>query len=112
MFSRLAEILALKHWKGVVGLQSFFCRTKIVAGPGARQYLRELGAKRVFLVTDRFFSESGTASETARMASETFEIFDGVQPDPSAELVARGTARLRDFGPDLVVALGGGSPMD
>lgn len=93
-------------------MQSFFCKTKIIAGPGARQALKELEARRVFLVTDRFFSENGTASETARMASETFEIFDGVQPDPSAELVVRGTARLKSFAPDLVIALGGGSPMD
>jgi len=71
-----------------------------------------LKAKRVFLVTDSFFSESGVAGETAQLAAETLEIFDGVQPDPSAELVARGTAQLKHFGPDLVIALGGGSPMD
>lgn len=43
---------------------------------------------------------------------ESQEIFDQVTPDPTAELIARGTARLKAFQPDLVVALGGGSPMD
>lgn len=46
------------------------------------------------------------------MAAETYEIFDQVMPDPSVALAARGTARLKAFEPDLVVALGGGSPMD
>jgi 1-propanol dehydrogenase len=40
------------------------------------------------------------------------EIFDRVEPDPSVELAAEGTARLKAFGPDLLVALGGGSAMD
>ena len=41
--------------------------------------------------------------------AEAVEIFDKVQPDPTVELAAEGTARLKAFGPDLVVALGGGS---
>lgn len=91
---------------------TFSCGTKIVSGFGARWHLKELHPKRVFLVTDRFFSENGTAHELCRnLGGESF-IFDQVLPDPSAELVARGTALLRDFTPDLVIALGGGSPMD
>lgn len=93
-------------------MQTFACGTKIIAGPGARWSLKDWGAKRVFLVTDQFFSERGTAREIAQAAAETWEIFDQVMPDPTAELVARGTARLKAFAPDLVVALGGGSPMD
>lgn len=93
-------------------MQTFACGTKIIAGPGARWSLKDQGAKRVFLVTDSFFSEKGTALEIAQALGETYEIFDQVIPDPTAELVARGTARLKAFHPDLVVALGGGSPMD
>ena len=96
----------------MVSLQTFACGTKIIAGPGARWSLKDREAKRVFLVTDSFFSERGTALEIARSAGECQEIFDQVTPDPTAELIARGTARLKAFQPDLVVALGGGSPMD
>lgn len=96
----------------MVSLQTFACGTKIIAGPGARWSLKDQGAKRVFLVTDSFFSEKGTALEIAQALGETYEIFDQVIPDPTAELIARGTARLKAFHPDLVVALGGGSPMD
>lgn len=72
----------------MVSLQTFACGTKIIAGPGARWSLKDQGAKRVFLVTDSFFSEKGTALEIAQALGETYEIFDQVIPDPTAELVA------------------------
>lgn len=101
-----------KHGRSGGVLADLCLGTKIIAGPGARWSLKDQGAKRVFLVTDSFFSEKGTALEIAQALGETYEIFDQVIPDPTAELVARGTARLKAFHPDLVVALGGGSPMD
>ena len=94
-------------------MDEFVCPTKIISGPGAVQRLKEFGARRVFLVTDPFFYKSGTA---ARVAAATragqVEIFHEVKPDPTVELAAEGTARLRAFGPDLILALGGGSAMD
>lgn len=93
-------------------MQQFFCPTRIIAGPGARWTLREQKPRRVFMVTDRFFSENGTALDLARGLGGEYEIFDSVMPDPTAELAARGAKRLKEFEPDLVVALGGGSPMD
>jgi alcohol dehydrogenase class IV len=44
--------------------------------------------------------------------AEQVKIFDQVAPDPSVMLVAEGTAIVREFGPDVIVALGGGSAMD
>ena len=93
-------------------MNSFFCKTRILSGPGACSFLKTLGAKRVCLVTDPYFSSSGRAEKLARETAPEFEIFDGVEPDPSAALAARGAKRLRDYGPDLVAALGGGSAMD
>ena len=94
-------------------MKTFSCETRIVSGPGAVAALKEFGAKRVFLVTDPFFAKNGTARRVAEAAGgETVEIFDGVVPDPSVALAAEGTAKLKAFGPDLLVALGGGSAMD
>ena len=94
-------------------MEEFSCRTRIVAGAGAVSALADLGAKRLYLVTDPFFMKNGTAQKVAQAAkAETVEIFDGVQPDPSVELAAEGVAKLKAFGPDLIVALGGGSAMD
>ena len=99
--------------KAVYGLEKFSCTTTIISGPGAVNALGEMGCKRLFLVTDPYFMKNGTAQRIAKLtgAAET-ELFDRIQPDPSVELAAQGTARLRSFQPDLLVALGGGSAMD
>lgn len=93
-------------------MELFCCRTRILAGPGACKALKDFGAGRVLVVTDPFFVGNGQAERLAGIAGGAFDIFDGVQPDPSVELAARGTARLRSFQPELVVALGGGSAID
>ena len=94
-------------------MEQFECKTKIVSGPGAVSALAELGARRLFLVTDPYFAKNGTAERIAKItgAAET-EVFDQVAPDPSVALAAEGTARVKAFRPDVIVALGGGSAMD
>ena len=104
------EILFLK---GGEELEQFYCGTRIVSGAGTIGYLKELGIRRLLLVTDPFFMKNGTARRVAEAAgAESYEIFSQIQPDPSVELAAEGTAAVRSFGPDTVVALGGGSAMD
>ena len=94
-------------------MERFECKTRIISGPGAVQSLAELGAKRLLLVTDPYFAQNGTAARIAGMVgAEETEIFDKVAPDPTVELAAEGTARVRAFKPDVLVALGGGSAMD
>ena len=94
-------------------MEEFSCKTRIISGSGSVQVLGTLGAKRLFLVTDPYFMKNGTAQRILELAQcPQTEIFDGVQPDPTVELAAEGTARLKAFQPDVVVALGGGSAMD
>ena len=94
-------------------MDEFNCRTRVISGAGVVEKLGSFGAKRVFLVTDPYFYKNGVAARVAAAAkAEQVEIFHGVKPDPSVELAAEGTAKLRAFGPDLIVALGGGSAMD
>lgn len=94
-------------------MEKFSCKTVIYAGAGAVSELGNMGGKRLFLVTDPFFQKNGAAQRVISASKCTeFEIFDQVQPDPTVELAAEGTARLKAFGPDLLVALGGGSAMD
>jgi len=40
------------------------------------------------------------------------QIIDGVEPDPSVETVMRGAELMRQFNPDWIVSIGGGSPID
>ena len=99
--------------KAVVKMVAFSCKTKIISGNGAAAVLSEVQAKRVFLVADPYFVKDGTADRVLRVTNAQYtEIFDGVQPDPTVELVAMGTLKLKKFKPDMIIALGGGSAID
>ena len=94
-------------------MEVFSCKTKIISGAGTVCQLQQWHPKRLFLVSDPYFVKNGKAKSIAEASgASAVEIFDGVIPDPTVELAAEGTAKLRSFGPDLVVALGGGSAMD
>ena len=94
-------------------MQEFSSRTKIICGTGAVSALKDLKAQRLFLVTDPYFAKNGVAEKIAQMSqASAVEIFQDVVPDPSVSLAAEGTARVKAFHPDVVVALGGGSAMD
>ena len=78
--------------------------------------LRELqGKKRAFIVTDRFLFDSGVVENVTAVLKEIdveYEIFFDVKPDPTISTVEEALAILRPFEPDVIIALGGGSPMD
>ena len=94
-------------------MEEFSCKTRVVSGSGTIRVLGKLEKKRLFMVADPFFVKNGVAKQVAEVSGCTdVEIFDRVQPDPTVELAAEGTAKMRSFKPDLVVALGGGSAMD
>lgn len=71
--------------------------------------------KRAFIVTDRFLYNNGNLNTTIK-ALENFgiklEIFADVEPDPTLATAAKGVARMNSFKPDVIIAFGGGSPMD
>lgn len=94
-------------------MEEYSCKTKILSGSGAISVLRELGSRRFMVVADPFFEQNGIAANLTKLsgAEETL-IYSGVSPDPTAEQVAKGTAAVKAFAPDTVVALGGGSAMD
>ena len=94
-------------------MEEFSLATKIYAGAGAVSALEGFGARRLLLVTDPYFMKNGTAERIAKLSgAEQVEYFDAVQPDPTVALAAEGTVKLKQFQPDLMVALGGGSAMD
>ena len=94
-------------------MEEFSCKTRLISGSGTVNMLGGLGAKRLFLVADPYFVKNGAAQRIAQASGcDHVEIFDKVQPDPTVELAAEGTARLKAFKPDLLAALGGGSAMD
>ena len=82
--------------------------------------LKELGKqvynkKKAFIVTDKFLYQSGFTKKITDildaegiMHSTYFE----VTPDPTLACANDGVKQMRDFAPDVIIAVGGGSPMD
>lgn len=93
-------------------MDTFSCKTEIMVG-SAGKILPTLQSKSLLLVADPYFGENGIARDLAfaSKAGRT-RLFTEVQPDPSVELAAKGTAVMKEFSPDTVVALGGGSAID
>lgn len=78
--------------------------------------LRELqGRKKAFIVTDRFLFNSGAADQIIKVLDEIgidHEVFFDVKPDPTLSTIDEAFAIMKPFEPDVIIALGGGSPMD
>jgi len=78
--------------------------------------LRELeGKKRAFIVTDSFLFNSGAVNKITNVLDEIgieYQIFFDVKPDPTLSTIDQAMAVLRPFEPDVIISLGGGSPMD
>jgi len=77
--------------------------------------LRQVGAKKVLLVTDPGVRKAGLVApieERLRDAKIPYEIYDEVVPDPGVGEVQRCFERARETGADAFVAVGGGSSID
>lgn len=93
--------------------------TRIVFGPGSISRLgeltRELGGRRVLLVTDPGLEQAGHPQKAVRALEEaglSVSVFDGVEENPTTLHVEAGLAAARRAEIDFLVAVGGGSAMD
>ena len=84
--------------------------------PVALQELKDvMGKKRAFIVTDSFLYKNGYTSVITKHLNEmgiTYTVCADVQPDPTLANAQAGAKMMRDFEPDVIIALGGGSAMD
>ncbi|MCH5351194.1 MAG: bifunctional acetaldehyde-CoA/alcohol dehydrogenase [Clostridiales bacterium] len=83
--------------------------------PVALKELKEMGKKRVFIVTDEFLFKSGftkRVSDTLNELNIVNTTFCDVQPDPTLASAVKGAEIMRSFEPDAIVAIGGGSALD
>ena len=73
------------------------------------------GHKRALIVTDRFLFNNGYADQITsvlKAAGVETEVFFEVEADPTLSIVRKGAELANSFKPDVIIALGGGSPMD
>lgn len=72
-------------------------------------------SKKVFIVTDTFLYKSGATEAVTKQLDDygiTHTTFFDVAPDPTLSTAIKGTAAMRAFEPDCIIAIGGGSSMD
>ncbi len=75
----------------------------------------EYGKKKAFIVTDTFLYQNGYTKPITDKLDEMgirYSCFWNVQPDPTLGNALEGVKQIRDFEPDVIIALGGGSAMD
>ena len=74
-----------------------------------------MGKKKAFIVTDSFLYHNGYVKGIEEKLDEMgiqHTCFYEVAPDPTLECAKAGAEAMRAFGPDVIIALGGGSAMD
>ncbi|MCC8027951.1 MAG: iron-containing alcohol dehydrogenase [Clostridium sp.] len=85
-------------------------------GENALEALKTLDGKKAMVVVGggsmkRFGFLDKVVSYLEEAGMEV-QLFEGVEPDPSVETVMKGAKAMEAFGPDWIVAIGGGSPID
>jgi acetaldehyde dehydrogenase / alcohol dehydrogenase len=81
--------------------------------PGALDNLRQLGASRPMIVTDKWTVARGVAEEIRHyLTASAVHVYSGVEPEPTEEQIRAGIEELHRFDADAIIAVGGGSVMD
>lgn len=88
----------------------------IYHGKGALETLKTLKGKKAMICVGggsmKKFGFLDKAESYLKEAGMEVKIFEGIEPDPSVDTVMKGAAAMQEFGPDWIVAIGGGSPID
>ena len=101
-----------------VNMQWFKIPNKIYFEAGSLQYLEKMpDISKAFIVTDEGMVKLGYVDKVLyylrkREKYVHSQIFADVEPDPSFETIKKGVEMMNNFQPDVIIALGGGSPID
>ena len=101
-----------------VNMQWFKVPEKIYFEAGSIAYLEKMpDIERAFIVTDPGMVKFGYVDRILyhlrkRLNHVHCEIFSEVESDPSFDTVKKGLELMNNFKPDVIIALGGGSPID
>ena len=101
-----------------VNMQWFKVPEKIYFEAGSIAYLEKMpDIERAFIVTDEGMVKLGYVDKILyhlrnRHKYVHSEIFSEVESDPSFDTIMKGVTAMKNFKPDVIIALGGGSPID
>jgi alcohol dehydrogenase class IV len=98
---------------------TFFTAGQLTFGPGSASQLGEIAArrgwKRILVITDRVLRSLGLVERVTQPLIEAgmdCQVFDGGEPEPSIHVALQASESARQFRPDALLGLGGGSNMD
>jgi alcohol dehydrogenase class IV len=90
--------------------------SQLMFGKGSLEHLKTLKGKKAIIVTGgSSMKKSGMLQKTIDYLKEAgidSSVFEGVEADPLFSTVYRGADAMKDYQPDIIVGLGGGSAMD
>lgn len=101
-----------------VNMQWFKIPDRIYFEYGSTRYLEKMpDISRAVIVTDKVMQQNGYVNRVLYYLRKRnhyvhSEVFAEVEPDPSLETVQKGLEVINSFKPDVIIALGGGSPID
>lgn len=93
----------------------YFRSPEIVYGEDALDHLSGLEGQRAFIVTDATIVKLGfvdLVKDRLAQAGIAVQVFGEVEPDPSLQMVRRGSELMLEYEPDWIIGLGGGSSID
>src|SRR5437870_3920964 len=98
---------------------NFHSAGQLVFGRGAVSHLGSLISRRklnrIFVVADERLAAAGLVDHIAvplREAKLGFDLFQGGEPEPAIKTAITAAEAAREFRPDCILGLGGGSNMD
>ena len=120
----ISENVGVKHLMNIKNVAKreenmlwFKVPPKIYFKPGSLSFaLKELaGKKRAFIITDKSLFDLGYTRKVTDILEPLgiqCQIFSDVRPDPDLTTINKAKAMVDTFAPDVLIALGGGSPID
>lgn len=99
----------------MAGIRTFVTPREIVWGRGCLSHLEAIDGKRAIIITDKNMVQIGIADRAKaylKKAGLEVAVFDEVDPNPPITNIMHALEAHRDFDPDVIVGLGGGSPID
>ena len=97
-------------------MQRFTIPRDLYFGENAVDYLKNAkGSRAVIVIGSERLIKDGTVpkvQENLKEANIETRIFSGVENDPSVATVRKGVEMMNEFNPDLIIGIGGGSPID
>ena len=94
---------------------SYFYSPSIIYGKGALEFFANIPGEKCYIVTDKGIEEIGLLkilTDKLESLGKRYEVFKEVVPDPHEDGVVKSREKCIAYGPDIIIALGGGSVID